>query len=505
MALIQSKFIYTSSLFSIVGYMNTMTNSVISDTFAGPLSQSINDVYSSSNLTRLTQSSGTVILQIIGNSTTPPNSGWHTLRVGELELTRTAATYTTNTSAKRGQWKWTNQIVGSIASGEDYEVAFYDSAAVPSSVNYFKRDLIEVQNTVINSAGDSVVTTNFGRDIQNVTDIHLTTADKVYWFTDVETDNSTQANQITYSTKTINSINCVVSGGANDEVVKTVTPSGTGFYEARIIYSHSSSAADTGIAYSNIQKMFVLRGTVSSTTETTVPLATQPDWGRNITASIDSDDINTNASVVIERSLPAIGSSSKYVKVRATLSDDSAHASTLNNRYATFTTSNCTVWNAANTSQNPTDIENGSQFVIRATSTGSYSCSAVFTHPKYSGSGNVTKTITLEGRADSTDAVGTGTGLQIFKENETLYPRLDTNDSQAFFHSFYTGNIYENSVVNISVPSLDVGSGWGIAIFPSFEEITTEQTSVGNIRLTRGSDVYSNPIVYELRVFRLDS
>jgi hypothetical protein len=112
------------------------------------------------------------------------------------------------------------------------------------------------------------------------------------------------------------------------------------------------------------------------------------------------------------------------------------------------------------------------------------------------------------GRADSTTSIRTGYGVQVFKEQEPLYPRLDTGDKAAFFNSYHTGTLSAGSTTTVSVSGIDLSGGdWGISSSPSDIYWKFTQTTTGSINVTRTS---SDPSTsggagdWELRTYRLN-
>jgi hypothetical protein len=336
---------------------------------------------------------------------------------------------------------------------------------------------------------------------------HMITTGTLSWTTEATTSSSTTGmnTQITNSTKTMVTTNCTVTGGTGDGATKTVTPTGVGPYKVVLRYVHDTSASDTGKAMTGVIKEFVLSGTVLASGDTVgLKFATMPEpvqyvmfdglaWSQYVNATYTNTEY---------RGL-GIDGANNYALTRYGPSENTAYQSDHNNRYATFTNVNCTVWSADGTTQNPTNIQSGIAFRIVPTNAGTYSCTGVITTAS-----NLVKTMITTGRADSTTSIRTGYGVQVFKEQEPLYPRLDTGDKAAFFNSYHTGTLSAGSTTTVSVSGIDLSGGdWGISSSPSDIYWKFTQTTTGSINVTRTS---SDPSTsggagdWELRTYRLN-
>jgi hypothetical protein len=215
--------------------------------------------------------------------------------------------------------------------------------------------------------------------------------------------------------------------------------------------------------------------------------------------------ISVNQSLTIERDLSTGSNAKTIVTLNAT--DDNDHISDLLffNRYFTFTTTNCSIEDVDGNS-NPTTIGTGQAMVIRPSAVGAYQVVATITHSKPQG-GTATKTFTVKGRADSPVAHNTGYGIQIWKENETVFPRLDTSDLQTFFYALYTGTIARGSSTTLTIPNLDItSSDWGISFGGAGVYWEIEQPQVGQLTISHlTADFLLAPTNYELRIFKLDT
>tara|TARA_R110000744_G_scaffold309448_1_gene417334 strand:- start:1219 stop:2226 length:1008 start_codon:yes stop_codon:yes gene_type:complete len=334
----------------------------------------------------------------------------------------------------------------------------------------------------------------------------MTTSNTLAWTTEATTSSSTTGmnTQITNSTKTMVTTNCTVTGGTSDGATKTITPTGIGPYKVVLKYVHATSASDTGKAMTGVIKEFVISGSVRAPADTVgVKFATMPEPVQYVMFDGAAWSQYTN-STYTDTEVRAIGidGTNNYALTRYGPSESTTFQSDHTNRYATFTNVNCTVWSADGTTQNPTNIQSGVAFRIKPTNAGTYSCTGVITTAS-----NLVKTMITTGRADSTTSVRTGTGLQVFKESEPLYPRLDTGDKAAFFNSYHTGTLTKGSTTVVSVSGIDLSGGdWGISSSPTSQYWKFTQTTTGSINVTRTTNDPSitTSVGWELRTYRLN-
>lgn len=148
-------------------------------------------------------------------------------------------------------------------------------------------------------------------------------------------------------------------------------------------------------------------------------------------------------------------------------SDDSAHDGISTGSNFSFSTTNCQVYGVSGLGLNPTIA--GSTSTTFAEIKISYANStpgvlatatATLTHGKFSAAGTATKTWVFNAMPGSNVAVSDDEyGVQIWKKEEKLFPRLDSSDQQMFPVSQHTGTLTPGNTVDISITDFDMLSG----------------------------------------------
>ena len=492
MAVVDTKYIAAGSYYSVVGYIGSSLPGTVSETSGGSQDNNLDDLYSGADMYSFYSTNTQLNLYVDDNSSNVTNSGWDFVKIGTASFNRTDATYTQDYATGRDNWRWTvtsNPFVNSTTYAISFETTSSGSGTTPAT-----------------PVTDYISHNFWHRNIRVKSIAHMTTSNTLAWTTEATTSSSTAGmnTQITNSTKTMVTTNCTVTGGTSDGATKTITPTGIGPYKVVLKYVHATSASDTGKAMTGVIKEFVISGTVRAPADTVgVKFATMPEPVQYVIFDGLGWSQYTNMTYT-DTEVRAIGidGTNNYALTRYGPSENTAYQSDHNNKYATFTNVNCTVWSADGTTQNPTNIQSGVAFRIKPTNAGTYSCTGVITTAS-----NLVKTMITTGRADSTTSVRTGTGVQVFKENEPLYPRLDTGDKAAFFNSYHTGTLTKGSSTTVSVSGIDLSGGdWGIASNPSSPYWSFTQTTTGSIVVTRSSDdpTITSAVGWELRTYRLN-
>ena len=488
---VETKYILAGSYFSVTGYIADNLPGTVSETLNGPQDNNLNDLYANSTMYSFYSNATELNLYITDVSNNVTNSGWDVVKIGGTGFSRASATYTQDYATGRDNWRW---VVPSnpFTNGVSYEILFEDTSG---------------GSTPVPPVTDFINHLFWHRNIRVKSIAHMNTSNTLAWTTEATTSssNSTMISQIANSTKSMVTTNCTVTGGTNDGVTKTITPTGVGPYKVVLKYVHDTSAADTGKDMTGVIKEFVISGTVLDPADTLgVKFATIPEPVQYVIfdGAVWSEYTNAAGTDTENRAI-GIDGTNNYALTRYGPSKNIAYQSDHNNRYATFTNVNCTVWSADGTTQNPTNIQSGVAFRIKPTNAGPYSCTGVIITAS-----NLVKTMITTGRADSTESTRTGYGVQIFKENEPLYPRLDTGDKAAFFNSYHTGTLTKGSTTVVSVPGIDLSGGdWGIASSPSSQYWEFTQTTIGSINVTRTTNDPSSTTAsgWELRTYRLNA
>ena len=148
-------------------------------------------------------------------------------------------------------------------------------------------------------------------------------------------------------------------------------------------------------------------------------------------------------------------------------SDDSAHDGISSGSNFSFSATNCTVYGVSGLGLNPTIA--GSTSTTFAEIKISYASStpgvlatvtATLTHGKFSAPGTATKTWVFNAMPGSATGVSDDDyGVQIWKKEEKLFPRLDSSDQQMFPVSQHTGTLTPGNTVDISITDFDMLTG----------------------------------------------